>query len=325
MPNELSILYLDQCVLRYVTNLKKGNPGLPLGEIINVGVKSGALICPFSDEHFWETSAISNQDKRRTQLDWLSVASCGACFKSRESLVALQLIEIVRPPTSQEPSFLCKVDVGENEKVLESMHEIWGIRKKGAEEYFSEYNKRRASGLNLRAIPNEVMHARRVDIFYHGIADCIAYKLEMRGERDALSQKYFDDRPFGSQVLDELLMTYEAKPKELEIILSKVIETRGHCAPLIQVQSRLFESWMLAQKRLTMADIYDLNRISTVLPYADILVVDDEQARHLSDAGLSLNYGAKVFTLKEESLEPLFEEIMVRINRRFAYLDSLKR
>ena len=323
LSDESCILYLDQNVIRFVTNFKEGNPGIQLRKIINIGVETGALTCPFSDEHFWEASAIPGEAKRRAQLEWLAVVSMGACFRSRESLVALQLIKLVRRNSECVENFLCKVDVAENEEVIESMGKVCAKRKKDAEEYFSNYNQRRATGRILRSIPNEVMHAQQIDVFYEGIADCIAHHIVKMGEYDDTTRKLFDNRPFGSRVLDELLATYKVKPDELEIILKRVIETRGHCAPLIHIQSKLYESWMLEQKKLKMTDIYDLYRISTALPYADILVVDREQRRHLFASGLTAMYDAKIYSLEQCLLEPLCEEIADRIKRRLVSLIKL--
>lgn len=322
LPNRPAILYLDQFFLREVTNLKEGNPGVSLGELIRIGVRIGAFICPFSDEHFWESSVIKDPDKRSAQLGWLTAASNGACFKSRESLVALQLIEFVRPGSSQELDFLCKVDVEENKEVLANMQSVWVRRNEDAQKYFSDYNQRRAKGKVLRSIPNEVKRVQQIDVFYHGIADCVAHHLVSNGEYDAKILALFDDRPFGAKVLRELLLTHKADTKELDLILRSVIQTKGHCSPLIHVQSALFESWMLEQKKLEMADMYDLWRISTALPYADILVVDGEQARHLVASGLALKYQAKVFTLKADSLIPLFDEIKERVDRQLRALGA---
>lgn len=316
LPGESSILYLDQNVVRYVTNLKKSNPGIHLGKIIDKGVEIGALICPFSDEHFWETSAISDEGKRRTQLAWLANASHGACFLSREDLVAAQLIALVRPKVFEASDFLCEVDIVQNESQMREMQVIQELRKKEAEAYFADYNLRRARGRNLRNIPNEVNRVREIDLFFMGIADCI--ECYLTGSRIA------DDKPFGAQVLRILVDEHRVQHVELELMLNRIISTKGHCVPLIKIQSRLYESWMLEQKHLAHNDIVDLYRISTVLPYADIIVVDREQCRHLESAGLSSEFGATVFSLTPSSLESLCEEIYRRIGCRLSFLSKLK-
>ena len=86
----------------------------------------------------------------------------------------------------------------------------------------------------------------------------------------------------------------------------------------------MHESWMLEQKEMTHNDVVDLHRISTALPYADILVVDAEQRRHLESTGLPAVFGTKVFSLELDSLVPLCDEIVLRIRRRMSYLNSLK-
>lgn len=321
-PNQPCILYLDQFVLADVTNSKSKNAKFYLGKIINIGVKIGALICPFSEEHLWETSAIRDEEKQLIQLNWLSDVSLGACFMNRESLVALQLIEIVRPYISQETNFLYKVDLIENKKVLGNMSKLWKKRRDITEKYYSDYNQRRAKGKTLRKIPNELLHAQKIDKFYHGIADCIAHHIVKKGEYDTAMYQILDERPFGAKVLKKLLETYKVTAQELSTILDKVIATRGHCSPLIHVQSKLYESWMLEQKEILPADIFDLERISTVLPYTQILVVDYEQSRHLDTTELAKKYGTKVFTFKTDSVEPLFLEIMRHINRRLDYLNK---
>lgn len=317
LPGETSILYLDQNVVRYVTNSQEGNPGVNLGMIIDKGVQIGALICPFSEEHFWESAGIGDEDKRRNQLSWLSGASRGACFVSREELVATQLLLLVRPKLITAEDFLCEVDVARNEIAMEQMRLVREQRKNADQKYFSDYNLRRAKGRNLKNIPREVERIREMDVFYMGIVECIARHLD--------GAEVGDGRPFGAQILAILINEHAIERAELELILNQLISTKGHCAPLIKVQAKLFESWMLEQKKLEHNDIMDLHRITTALPYADILVLDGTQCRHLESTGLPLEFGAKVFSIKDSSLLSLGEEIVARINRRIQYLTGLRR
>jgi hypothetical protein len=316
LPGETSILYLDQNVVRYVTNSQEDNPGVKLGMIIDKGVEIGALICPFSHEHFWESAGIGDEGKRRTQLTWLARASRGACFMNREELLAAQLLSLVRTKIITAEDFLCEVDVAQNEIVMQQMRAMREQRKKVDREYFSGYNLRRARGRQLKNIPREVERVREMDVFFMGIVECIVRHLHGHGE--------IEDRPFGAQVLAILINEHAVQRVELELILERLISTRGHCAPLIKTQSKLFESWMLEQKELAHNDMMDLHRISTALPYADILVLDGEQCRHLESVGLPAEFGAKVFSIKDASLLPLCDEIVSRIHRRIEHLASLR-
>lgn len=316
LPAQSSILYLDQNVIRYVTNLRDDNPGVSLGRVIDRGVEIGALICPFSHEHFWETSAIRDDNKRRAQLAWLASASRGASFLSREELVAAQLIALVRPKVFEGSDFFCEVDVAANEAVFREMKAALELKKKETQAYFSDYNLRRKKGRILKNIPGEVRRVGELDVFFRGIADCIACHL--------VGHAVPADRPFGAEVLKVMIDEHGVQRAELEIILDQVISTKGHCAPLIRIQSKMHESWMLEQKEMTHNDVVDLHRISTALPYADILVVDAEQRRHLESTGLPAVFGTKVFSLELDSLVPLCDEIVLRIRRRMSYLNSLK-
>lgn len=326
LKNGMSLVYLDQCAASEL-----GSPHRErwneIDEVLAEGVRWRRVMCPRSVEHICETSRMTAS--RAQALDRrLRDLSFERAFLPEAELATHQMVAKVRNTATRIDDFLTK-------------HVLSGIEV-GSVQHDARFLKSRLDTTldeiqkpvnEIRAITRRGM--RGDDELKQGTIDLVKdrYCQRLSARLDALSCGIAPEPEFitvGENTFPHwatflcilAVKNHGFTPREAKQMLRHLDHEGIDAVPAVCIRAELEALFCIRQIKEEPADQWDIMRVASALPYADVMVVDGGRTADIVDLELDRRFKTRVFSTRpadqDRLLTCLREMVYGSLDRRTA-------
>lgn len=306
-------IYLDQFA---VINLSDDPKWGELLELLKKGIDNEKIVIPYSSEHLFESSH-KDYDKAKSFDDLLFSLSRGVGLEIAPLLIPKHLIYAIRKRPVNRSVYT--LPIGKS-----VFSEVDNYSKfKGLKAMFNKMSEEGSSLVNsIREITREDKNSSTADIEMSIKRTNTIYQQELETRLRKFSRYGFFDRknieysmvtiPFwADQSMDTLISSFnmtkaEAKKGE-EILKTKGIK---NIIPPLYVQTALETMLAVKHQKETANDHFDILRLSSAIPFADIILADKSKVFDIKKSLLDIDFDVEVFSGSKIDLPRLKDRLI---------------
>ncbi|WP_422350642.1 hypothetical protein [Flagellimonas sp.] len=312
-PTKKKCIYLDQFAVSELIAPEKNSLWSAIKETIMMKRAEHKLYCPLSHEHFLETSRKTKTDAQEHD-SFLTSLSDGLAFKPDLFITSQLISSRIRGNKVTQRTFMYENIKGvlEKDENYIRMEELAREHKNLIEDAVSGTNKLRANTrtqkISGKAKKSLIQASKYVQTqgFIERLGELLRKDhLFIRG--DYIGQKEVAN--WVDLIIEQLLKRHRLKKKEVKRLILEFKNNGFDNVPTLNIRTTLIAYLAIYSKKENQADHIDIMRISTGLPYSDIMLVDRQRKAELVESGLAEKYNTLIFSGRKSDLEELLNEI----------------
>ena len=308
----MKCLYLDQFAVSNICNISNDGQWGRISNLIAEGVKKKKLICPGSIEHLIETSG-ADINRAVLQDDLLKHLSYGWHFYNEADITANYIMCEIRKNKITKGHFIRKDATRrftENNvhSDLQNKKQIFNEMVDDASDGVNKIRQITRDGISGNKKTRDSTISVIKDIFVKPLLDRLLTLSKEGSYKPELIKLAGYSIPFWADALCSILVTkHKMTMNEAKNAYDIINDNGVDAIPPISIRSTL--KAMLAYKNASESpnDQIDIMRISTALPFSDIMMIDGPKASDIKELELDKKYKTSVYSGKAKDL-PLFIE-----------------